>query len=134
MLIALLDPAHPFHLAAHAWFARNGAAWASCAITQNGAIRIMSHPRYGNPDASTAVVAGVVADLCRHEGHRFWPCDVSLLDSALVDQRRLGAAAPVTDTYLLALAAQHGGKLATFNRRLVADAVKGGREALQLIG
>ncbi len=36
-------------------------------------------------------------------------------------------------TYLLALAAAHGGQLATFDRLLVTDAVTGGREALHLI-
>jgi predicted nucleic acid-binding protein len=39
----------------------------------------------------------------------------------------------VTDTYLLALARAHGGKLATFDRRMVTAAVTGGVRALQCI-
>jgi hypothetical protein len=39
----------------------------------------------------------------------------------------------VTDTYLLALACAHGGKLATFGRHLVTDAVVNGASALHLI-
>lgn len=39
----------------------------------------------------------------------------------------------VTDTYLLALACAHDGQLATFDNRLVVDAVRNGRAALHLI-
>ena len=50
---ALLDPIHPQHAVAHAWFATARASWASCNLTQNGALRIMSHPRYANAVAFT---------------------------------------------------------------------------------
>jgi hypothetical protein len=39
----------------------------------------------------------------------------------------------VTDSYLLALAAAHGGQLATFDRRLIPDAVHNGAQSLHLI-
>jgi len=39
----------------------------------------------------------------------------------------------ITDVYLLGLAAHHGGKLATFERRIPASAVYKGREALAII-
>jgi len=42
-------------------------------------------------------------------------------------------AAQVTDSYLLALAAAHNGKLATFDRQLVTAAVVNGSQALHLI-
>lgn len=133
VLLALLDPVHPHHAAAHAWFVDASASWASCAVTQNGALRIMSHPRYGNAVASTAVAAGVLSDLCRQPGHVFWPVGLSLLESPLIDRERLLASDQVTDTYLLALAVHHGGRLATFDRRLVTDAVHGGRAAYVVI-
>ena len=133
VLIALLDPLHPHHLAAHAWFGQRQAPWASCAITQNGYLRIASNPRYSNPLSSTAEASQLLADLCRRPDHRFWPCDLSLLDSAIIDPTRFGSATQVTDTYLLALAVVRGGKLATFDRRLMTDTVNGGREALHLI-
>jgi hypothetical protein len=40
----------------------------------------------------------------------------------------------VTDTYLLALAVQHGGKLATFDKKLITSAVRGGEAAKFVIG
>ncbi len=39
----------------------------------------------------------------------------------------------MTDSYLLALAQAHRDKLASFDRRLVVDAVRNGAKALQLI-
>jgi predicted nucleic acid-binding protein len=39
----------------------------------------------------------------------------------------------VTDSYLLALAVAHGGRLATFDRRLSVRAVKGGKATLYVI-
>lgn len=134
VLLALLDPIHPHHEAAHEWFAGAGASWASCGITQNGALRIMAHPRYGNAVESVAVAAELLSDLCRHRGHVFWPSDLSLLESPLIDRERLLASDQVTDTCLLALAVQHGGRLATFDKRLITSAVRGGEAAKFVIG
>jgi hypothetical protein len=67
-------------------------------------------------------------------GWRFWPNDISLLASQEVRPERLTTSLQVTDSYLLALAASKGGRLATLDRRLAATAVRGGAEALHLIG
>ena len=66
--------------------------------------------------------------------YEFWPDDLTLLDSRRVDSTRLLDSSQVTDTYLLALAVAHGGKLATFDRHLVADAVVDGSKALCILG
>jgi predicted nucleic acid-binding protein len=66
-------------------------------------------------------------------GHEFWPDDVTLFDSGRVHSDRLLNSGQVTDTYLLALSAAHGGQLATFDRNLVADAVVNGSKSLHLI-
>lgn len=133
VLIALLDPVHNCHQRAHAWFADCVDSWASCAITQNGYVRIVSQSHYPNASASPAESAELLGDLCAHLGHQFWSCDLSLLDCEAIDRERLLTASQVTDTYLLALAVKHGGLLATFDKRLVADAVRGGRQALHVI-
>jgi toxin-antitoxin system PIN domain toxin len=133
VLLALLDPVHSHHAAAHAWYADTCTSWASCNITQNGAVRIMAHPRYGNPVASAAVAVELVAELCRQPAHTYWPADLSLLDSSLIAREHLLSAGQVTDTYLLALAVQHGGRLATFDRRLVTRGVHGGAAACEVI-
>jgi predicted nucleic acid-binding protein len=66
-------------------------------------------------------------------GHRFWADTISLSDAQLVDGSRLSSHAQVTDTYLLALAQAHGGRLASMDRKLVTNAVIEGKKALELI-
>jgi predicted nucleic acid-binding protein len=78
-------------------------------------------------------VAELVAILRGLGGHEFWADDITLFDSQHIDATRLLDSGQVTDTYLLALAQAHGGKLATFDRHLVADAVINGAKALHLI-
>jgi predicted nucleic acid-binding protein len=80
---------------------------------------------------------GEVADMLQRmrglPGHRFWPDDITLLDERYFYRDRLLASAHLTDSYLLALASAHNGKLATFDRRLVTNAVVGGHKALHVI-
>jgi uncharacterized protein len=134
VLIALLDSAHVQHEAAHAWFGEVAhRAWATCPLTENGVLRIIGHPKYPNTMGSPSAVAPLVAQLRTHPGHTFWLDDVSLLDMQHVDASRLLSAAQLTDTYLLALARTHKGKLASFDRRLVVDAVPHGAQHLELI-
>jgi predicted nucleic acid-binding protein len=66
-------------------------------------------------------------------GHVFWDDDISLLDPRYVDPGLLLSHKQVTDTYLLALALAHGGKLATLDRRLSPSAVMGGQGVLHQI-
>lgn len=134
VLIALIDPGHVAHDDAHAWFSSVGnAAWATCPITENGVIRIVGSPRYPNSPGSPSVVAAIVATLRALPGHVFWPDDVSLVGAGDVDLTKLMTSAQVTDTYLLALAKAHGGRLATFDRKLSTAAVKDGKAALHQI-
>ncbi len=134
VLIALIDPAHVAHEAAHEWFASTGHdKWATCPMTENGVLRIVGHPKYPNSPGSPAAVAGIVAALRDLPGHHFWNDDISLVGSDVIDKTRILTSAQVTDTYLLALAKARGGRLATFDRRLSVTAVKGGKSALHII-
>ena len=134
VLIALVDPAHVQHDAAHDWFGRLGhLAWATCPLTENGLLRIVGNPRYPNSPGTPAAVAPSLAALRSLPGHVFWADDISLMDPAWVDANRLLSHGQVTDSSLLALARAHQGQLASFDRRLVVDAVLGGGAALHLI-
>jgi toxin-antitoxin system PIN domain toxin len=134
VLIALIDPAHVQHDRAHRWFASHGKAnWATCPITENGVLRIVGHPRYPNSPGTPAAVVRSITGLRSLPGHQFWPDTVSLFETKKVDPGRLLDSAQITDTYLLALAQSHKGKLATFDRRLVADALIDGSRVLHII-
>ncbi|CAH1904121.1 Ribonuclease VapC44 [Candidatus Nitrotoga sp. HW29] len=134
VLIALIDPAHVQHDAAHEWFAVHGKqAWATCPLTENGVLRIVGHPRYPNSPGTPAEAAQLMKGLRTLPGYVFWPDNISLLDAKIIDTARLLSSGQVTDCYLLALACANKGQLATFNRRLVTDAVCGGAQGLHLI-
>lgn len=134
VLIALIDPAHVGHDAAHRWFEAEGRdAWATCPMTENGMIRIVGHPKYPNTPGSPAIVAGVLHRLRELPGHNFWADDISLVGSRRVDPSQILTSGQVTDSYLLALAAENGGRLATFDRRLSPKAVKDGKASLRVI-
>ncbi|HEX9370805.1 MAG TPA: TA system VapC family ribonuclease toxin [Roseiflexaceae bacterium] len=132
MLLALSDPMHIHHEAAHRWFAAGGqSAWATCPITENGFVRIASHPNYPNRPGDAPVVLAMLRQFCAVEGHHFWPDDISIRDAfhlgALVTHTQ------ITDVFLLALAVSKGGKLTTLDRRISTAAVQNGGEALELV-
>jgi toxin-antitoxin system PIN domain toxin len=134
VLIALIDPAHVQHDRAHEWFATSGKqAWATCPLTENGVLRIVGHARYPNSPGTPAAVVELITGMRALPGHEFWPDDLTLFDGRRIHSARLLDSAQVTDSYLLALAYAHGGQLATFDRRLVTNAVVNGSKALHLI-
>jgi toxin-antitoxin system PIN domain toxin len=134
VLIAMIDPSHVQHDHAHDWFAAEGKqAWATCPLTENGVLRIVGAGRYPNSPGTPAAVAELLTVLRGLSGHEFWPDDITFINNPGVNSARLLNSGQVTDTYLLALASAHGGKLATFDRQLVVDAVVNGATALHLI-
>lgn len=134
VLLALLDREHIHFRLARDWFAaRKGAPWATCPLTENGAMRIMGHYSYPGSPGSPYAVAGYLEKLVAQPGHVFWPGAISLLDAKVVSAKSLLTSAQLTDTYLLALARSNGGVLATLDRKVVVTAVTDGAKHLELI-
>lgn len=132
LLLALSDPMHIHHQSAHRWFAEKGQrAWATCPLTENGFIRIASHPNYPNRPGDVTAVRGILQQLCEAPGHHFWSEDISILQ--ILQSDTIITHVQITDIYLLGLAVHKRGKLATLGQRIPADAVRGGRKALELI-
>ena len=124
VLIALLDSDHASHESAISWFAKHAReGWASCPITQNGCIRIMSNQGYPNPLPVQAVIERL-AEACNEDIHEFWPDEVSLLDPDVADSTRIHGPRQLTDIYLLALAVQNEGRLVTFDNGIPLTAVR----------
>lgn len=134
VLIALIDPAHVQHDQVHEWFGRVGhKAFATCPITENGLLRIVGHPKYPNSPGPPSTVASALAAIRGLAGHAFWPDSISLVGSSLVDPHLLSSHGRVTDSYLLALAKENKGKLATMDQKLASEVVTDGKAALTLI-
>jgi len=125
VLVALFDPHHIHHDAAHDWFAdHREAGWATCPLTENGFVRVISHPSYGAAGERAATAVERLRTFCASGGHQFWRDAVSLRDE-LFDLSRAAGAKQLTDIYLLALAVNRKGRLATFDRSIPLGAVRG---------
>jgi toxin-antitoxin system PIN domain toxin len=126
VIIALLDPDHAFHERAHAWWATNlKRGWASCPLTENGVVRIMSNPNYSKKARFTP---GDLIDRLRkfatQSNHEFWPRGISLSDEKIFAAERIHSSCQITDLYLLALAVEHRGRLVTFDRGIPLSSVR----------
>jgi hypothetical protein len=126
VLVALFDPAHANHEEAHRWFGQNRKhGWATCPITVNGCIRVLSNPAYPTVNATPSEVTDRLRSLCSSADHHFWADSVSLLDESLFRTAMIGGHQKITDAYLLGLAVRNHGRLATFDRSIPLKAVQG---------
>jgi uncharacterized protein len=124
VLVALFDPAHLHHENAHQWFGRNRQyGWATCPLTINGCIRVLSNPAYPTVKASVAEVTNRLRRFCSTSHHHFWADSVSLMDESLFQLSLIGGHQKITDACLLGLAVRNNGRLATFDRSVPLKAV-----------
>lgn len=100
------------------------AGWASCAITENGFVRIVSQQSFVAP-LSVSEAINVLRDAKDDSDHDYWPDDLSITDAAKFDQGRLLRSDGITDAYLLGLAVQHRSRLVTFDRAIPISSVIG---------
>jgi hypothetical protein len=127
VLIALLDSDHLHHGHASAWLTQNiGKGWASCPLTENGCIRIMSQTGYPNAQPAAAIAERLAAATATTH-HVFWPDAVSMLDAGRIAWNAVLGARQVTDVYLLALAVQQCGRFVTLDRAVPLKAVPGAK-------
>jgi toxin-antitoxin system PIN domain toxin len=124
VLIALHDQDHVHHRQAARWLTEHARlGWASCPVTQNGCLRIMSQPGYPNVQP-LAVLVAMLQRSTQAPQHAFWPDDTSVLDNGAFEHRHIHSARQLTDLYLLSLAVRHGGRLVTFDQRAPLSAVR----------
>lgn len=130
VLVALFDPDHVHHEIAHDWFAdQRGAGWATCPATEQGFVRVLSHPAYGAAVARPVELVDRLRQFCASGQHVFWHDTVSITDLAVVRPSHLRGHRHVTGVALLALAVRMGGCLATFDRAISLSAVVGATRA-----
>lgn len=135
VLIALFEETHVHYHAAHDWFADNRQrGWATCPLTENGFVRIMSQPLTGRATLQPAALVMRLRALCAAPDHLFWPDSVSVVDQERFDL----SAVPgryLTDAYLACLAHVNGGTLATFDRTIPLKTVVGApSDLLEVLG
>ncbi len=117
VLVALFDPEHIHHEAAHDWFAESSrSGWATCPLTENGLIRVLSNPGYPGRHTTIHDASDRLLTLCRGSEHIFWKDSLSMRDERRFRTQHVQGYRQLTDVYLLGLAVEHDGCLATFDR------------------
>lgn len=130
VLVALFDPDHVHHEPAHRWFADHRAlGWATCPLTENGLLRVLTHPAYSPAAMAPAFMLDRLRAFCESGGHEFWPDDVSFRDADLLSAGASPGHRQLTDAYLLALAVRHDGRLATFDRTIPLGKIRDAKTA-----
>lgn len=117
VLVALAWPNHVHHRPALGWFlAHREDGWATCPLTESGFVRVSSNRR-AVPEARTPREAiALLEDLVALPGHVFWPDAVSFAAGRNLAVHALAGHRQVTDAHLVALALDHGGRVASFDR------------------
>jgi uncharacterized protein len=135
VLIALFDPAHVHHEAAHMWFEVNRKyRWATCPLTENAFVRVMSNPSYPGQTTTIEDAASRLRTFCSEREHMFWPSSVSIRERGRFRWNHVQGHRQLTDVYLLALAISNQGRLATFDSTISLDAIEAAKKQnLELI-
>ena len=129
VLVALFDPEHIHHEAAHHWFERNRQqGWSTCPLTENALVRVLSSPVYPGRRTTVHDATRRLETFCQEKDHTFWHDSVSLRDPRCIRSPSLEGHRQITDAYLLALAVANRGLVATFDRRVPIGAVVGARD------
>ena len=128
VLIALFDADHVHHEIAHDWFEEHReTGWATCPLTENGFVRILSRPASGDEHTRAPELVDRLRRFCASGHHEFWPDSISLLDERLFNTALVRGHKHLTDIYLLGVAVKRGGCLVTLDRNIRLGAVKGAR-------
>jgi uncharacterized protein len=121
LLIALAWPTHVAHERAIRWFGRRaGQAWATCPLTQLAFVRILSNPAF-SPDALSLQEAAHLLNASTVDpAHVFWADDLPLSEAVAGATASLQGHRQLTDAYLLGLAGNKRGRLATLDKAVAA--------------
>jgi toxin-antitoxin system PIN domain toxin len=121
VLVALLWSTHIHHERAHSWFQKNSKhGWATCPLTQAGAIRILSNPSITRDAMSVQEATKYLASNLQHPTHQFWTDDLTFMQAVESVQTRLFGHKQITDAYLLGLAIHRKGGLVTLDQAMIA--------------
>ncbi|WP_448072587.1 TA system VapC family ribonuclease toxin [Georgenia yuyongxinii] len=119
VLVALTNPAHLRHEAAHRWIAAlpREARWSTTPMTEAAFVRLMTNPVVAGREISAATAVDVLGQLRGLDDHVFLP-DASSVAAPAIDVTTLVGTKQVTDFHLVNLAAANDAVLATFDARI----------------
>ena len=132
VLLALAWPEHAANERAGRWFARHRRdGWASCPMTQAALVRVLSNPAFSERALTPSGALQVLRRNIEGPEHQFWSDSIGVREAVERMPAALTGHQQITDAYLVALAIQNKGTLATLDRGIQKWAPAG---AVELIG
>jgi len=132
VLIALAWPSHLHYGEALTWFrAHRQEGFATCPLTQLGFIRISSNPKFTKQAVPPMAAIALLNRITALPEHEFWPAPLSCQE-AFDGVQLIAGHQQLTHLYLLGLAREHKGILATFDASVPSRGVF--REYVEIIG
>lgn len=124
---------HPHYSAVTRWIdSLTTDTWGTCAFTQAGFLRLMSHPAVGG--ATLISAERVLASMTDHPRHLYWPILEDWRGISTGFNQRIFGHQQITDAWLLGLAVREGGVVVTFDRGLQTMAGERYRHHVLLLG
>lgn len=117
LIVAMSWPQHIHHSRAREWFDSWTDDWATCSITELGLLRLSMNASVVGVDVTLSGALDVLSRLRALPGHRFLDDGTTLTDPG-ISLAGVSGFRQVTDVHLVALAAAHGGVLATLDAHI----------------
>lgn len=115
-LISLADPNAMHYEAMQRWFDSEGKRdWGVCPLTESAFVRVTTNPKYGSQGRTVAQATGILAELAKIDGYRYWPITASWAELTAPLAARMKGHQQITNAYLLGLAIREDGVLVTFD-------------------
>lgn len=119
LLIVLFWPSHVHHELAASWFLKHRKkGWATCPLTQAGFVRIVSNPGFSRDAIRPGDAIKLLQLNTQALDHQFWPMNLPLDQCIGVSNLIVKGHQQVTDAYLIGLAHEQRGILATLDKRM----------------
>src|SRR4051812_37660398 len=99
-LIALVDSDHVGHGAIQKWFMQHRrSGWATCPLTENGMVRVLSQAAYRNSNRTPAEIVKILNAIKTvfKFFHQFWPDPTTTTDSSSFDSEFIAGPKQVTN-------------------------------------
>ena len=115
VLLALVLDTHVHHQRADLWFSKAKSSFATCPVTQGALLRL--HMQFAR-DPSSAAAWQTLESILSHPKHQLWDDNFGYQE---LSPRRIQGHRQITDAWLIELSKRKKGRLATFDKGLIAN-------------